>query len=100
MVLNPGDLSTKSEIGGHAELTIGTTANLWSPFTIGKSAILLQAGNTLQPGSKGGYFTEKSPKMLLLEWCQQEKRQKPRYKVMAAGAAGMKCKVRGRRAAC
>ena len=48
----------------------------------------------MQPGSKGGYFTEKSPKMLLLEWCQQQKRQKPRYKVMAAGAAGMRCKVR------
>lgn len=48
----------------------------------------------MQPGSKGGYFTEKSPKMLLLEWCQQQKRQKPRYKVMAAGAAGMKCKAR------
>lgn len=48
----------------------------------------------MQPGSKGGYFTERSPKMLLLEWCQQQKRQKPRYKVLAAGAAGMKCKVR------
>ena len=47
----------------------------------------------MQPGSKGGYFTEKSPKMLLLEWCQQQKRQKPRYKVMAAGAAGLRCKV-------
>lgn len=54
----------------------------------------LQNGGTLQPGSKGGYFTEKSPKMLLLEWCQQQKRQKPRYQVIAAGAIGLRCKVR------
>ena len=47
----------------------------------------------MQPGSKGGYYTEKSPKMLLLEWCQQQKRPKPRYKVLAAAANTMRCKV-------
>ena len=54
----------------------------------------LQKSNTLQPGSKGGYYTEKSPRMLLLEWCNQQKRPKPRYKVMAAAADTMRCKVR------
>ena len=57
------------------------------------SMLSLQNGSTLQPGSRGGYFTEKSPKMLLLEWCQQQKRQKPRYQVIAAGAIGLRCKV-------
>ncbi len=47
----------------------------------------------MQPGNKGGYYTEKSPKMLLLEWCQQQKRPKPRYKVLAAAANTMRCKV-------
>ena len=56
--------------------------------------VALQPVTTMQPGSKGGYYTEKSPKMLLLEWCQQQKRQKPRYKVMAAGAKALRCKVR------
>ena len=60
----------------------------------------LQPGTTMQPGSKGGYYTEKSPKMLLLEWCQQQNRQKPRYKVMAAGAKGLRCKVRPTQLAC
>lgn len=55
---------------------------------------LLQDAQTLQPGSKGGYYTEKSPKMLLLEWCTQQKRPKPRYKVIAAAADTLRCKVR------
>ncbi len=55
--------------------------------------MLLQTKSTMQPGSKGGYYTEKSPKMLLLEWCQQQKRPKPRYKVLAAAADTMRCKV-------
>ncbi|KAA6421632.1 MAG: putative ATP-dependent RNA helicase DHX57 [Trebouxia sp. A1-2] len=52
-----------------------------------------QTRNTMQPGSKGGYYTEKSPKLLLLEWCQQQKRPKPRYKVLAAAGNTMRCKV-------
>lgn len=70
------------------------TTNVLTAPMITWYMLSLQNGNTLQPGSKGGYFTEKSPKMLLLEWCQQQKRQKPRYKVMAAGAIGLRCKVR------
>lgn len=55
--------------------------------------MLLQGQSTMQPGSKGGYYTEKSPKMLLLEWCQQQKRPKPKYKVLAAAAGTMRCRV-------
>lgn len=45
-------------------------------------------------GAKAGYFTEKSPKMMLLEWCQQQKRPTPRYRSTAAdGAVAAKCKV-------
>ena len=39
-------------------------------------------------GSRGGYFTEKSPKMLLLEWCQSNSRGKPRYRAKAVGGGG------------
>ena len=47
----------------------------------------------MHPDSKSGYYTEKSPKTILLEWTQQQKRQKPRYKVMAAGVNFLRCKV-------
>ena len=43
-------------------------------------------------GSKGGFYDEKSPKLLLQEWCTREKRPKPRYKALPVeGAFG--CKV-------
>ena len=44
-------------------------------------------------GSKGGYFSEKSPKLLLHEWCLQQKRPKPRYKSLPDEAGGFRCKV-------
>lgn len=47
----------------------------------------------MQPGSKGGYFTDKSPKLLLLEWCQQQKRAKPRYKDLPQAGNLHKCRV-------
>jgi hypothetical protein len=34
-------------------------------------------------GSAGGYYTEKSPKLMLHEWCTQQKRPKPKYKAIA-----------------
>jgi hypothetical protein len=34
-------------------------------------------------GSAGGYYTEKSPKLMLHEWCTQQKRPKPKYKAVA-----------------
>lgn len=33
-------------------------------------------------GSAGGYYTEKSPKLMLHEWCTQQKRPKPKYKAV------------------
>lgn len=35
-------------------------------------------------GAKAGFYTEKSPKMLLHEWCMQKKRPTPRYRITAA----------------
>lgn len=34
-------------------------------------------------GSRGGFYTEKSPKLMLHEWCTQQKRPKPKYKAVA-----------------
>lgn len=33
-------------------------------------------------GSRGGYYSEKSPKLLLYEWCQRQKRPRPKFKVV------------------
>ena len=40
-------------------------------------------GKTMDVGAKAGFYTEKSPKMLLQEWCMQKKRPTPRYKITA-----------------
>lgn len=45
-------------------------------------------------GSKGGAWTLKSPKLLLLEWTQGQKRLKPRYKVLPQDGGKFGCKVR------
>ena len=52
----------------------------------------------LQPGSKAGFYTQKSPKMLLLEWTQQQKRLKPRYKTLRTDEGSFRCKVRAEQA--
>ena len=36
--------------------------------------------------SQGGYYSEKSPKLLLHEYCIANKRPRPKYKVLAAVA--------------
>ncbi len=41
-------------------------------------------GKTMDVGAKAGFYTEKSPKMLLHEWCMQKKRPTPRYRITAA----------------
>jgi hypothetical protein len=33
-------------------------------------------------GSRGGFYTEKSPKLLLHEWCAQQKRPRPKFKAV------------------
>lgn len=53
----------------------------------------LQGTKMMQPGSKGGYYTDKSPMLLLMEWCQQQKRAKPRYKDLPIAGDLHKCRV-------
>ena len=38
-------------------------------------------------GAQGAFVAEKTPKMLLADWCQQQKRPKPRIRVNANPAA-------------
>ncbi|KAF8055672.1 DHX57 [Scenedesmus sp. PABB004] len=42
---------------------------------------------TFDVGSRGGYYTEKSPKLMLHEWCGQAKRPRPKYKAVPVDAA-------------
>lgn len=44
-------------------------------------------------GSQGGAWTKKSPKLLLLEWTQAQKRSKPRYKALPEAEGKFRCKV-------
>ena len=57
---------------------------------------------TMDVGAKAGFYTEKSPKMLLHEWCIQKKRPTPRYRITAAeeGEEISKAKVQNVAAAC
>eukprot|EP00775_Hariotina_reticulata_P004412 gene4412-4665_t len=54
-------------------------------------------GRMFDVGSSGGFYTEKSPKLMLLEWCARQKRPKPKYKAVAQepdrGAAGFRARV-------
>ena len=45
--------------------------------------IVPMQGKTMDVGAKAGFYTEKSPKMLLQEWCIQKKRPTPRYRIIA-----------------
>ena len=42
---------------------------------------------TMDVGARGGFFDEKSPKLLLQEWCTRNKRPKPRYVPQQGGGA-------------
>lgn len=45
-------------------------------------------------GSKAGYYTSKSPKLQLLEWCQKDNKPNARYNARRAeGGDGWSCKV-------
>jgi ATP-dependent RNA helicase DHX57 len=39
-------------------------------------------------GARGGYFDEKSPKLLLQEWCTRNKRPRARYVTQGGGGSG------------
>ncbi len=53
-------------------------------------------------GAKAGFYTQKSPKMLLHEWCIQKKRPTPRYRIYGTeeGEEIIKAKVQYDLAAC
>eukprot|EP00884_Botryococcus_braunii_P007206 jgi/Botrbrau1/16487/Bobra.0142s0081.1 len=54
---------------------------------------LAQAGKMMDVGAKAGYYTEKSPKMMLQEWCTQQKRARPRYVLQKLDGGVFGCKV-------
>ena len=47
----------------------------------------------MEVGSRAGYYTSKSPKMILHEWCNRANRPKPRYKPIAMEDGQFRCKV-------
>ena len=47
----------------------------------------------MEVGSRAGYYTSKSPKMILHEWCNRANRPNPRYKAIATEDGRFRCKV-------
>ncbi len=50
-------------------------------------------GGMMEVGSRAGYYTSKSPKMILHEWCNRANRPKPRYKAITTEDGRFRCKV-------
>ena len=50
-------------------------------------------GAMMELGSRGGYFTSKSPKVMLQEWLQREKRPRARYQARPLEDGTYTCKV-------
>jgi hypothetical protein len=44
-------------------------------------------------GAGGGYYTQKTPKLLLHEWCLRAKRPKPRYKALPEADGTFRCRA-------
>ena len=66
------------------------------PLSVSNNAhTCLPQAKTMDVNARAGFYTEKSPKMLLHEWCIAQKRPTPRYRVTPADDAGgvMRCKV-------
>lgn len=53
----------------------------------------VQEERIMDIGSTGGNWSKKSPRLLLLEWTQAQKRPKPRYKVLPEANGTFRCKV-------
>ena len=53
-----------------------------------------EKGRMMEVGSSAGYYTSKSPQMILHEWCRRQNRPKPRYKVLPGDDGQFRCKVR------
>jgi hypothetical protein len=47
----------------------------------------------MEVGSRAGYYTSKSPKMILHEWCNRANLPKPRYKAIPMEDGCFRCKV-------
>lgn len=45
------------------------------------------ASKVMQVGSKAGYYTKKSPHLLLIEQCQIDKRPRPKIKVLVRASS-------------
>ena len=52
-----------------------------------------QGEKVMDIGSRGGGWTKKSPKLLLLEWTQSHEQPKPRFKTLPAENSKFRCKV-------
>ena len=48
----------------------------------------------MEVGSRAGFYTSKSPKMILHEWCNRAQRAKPRYKAIPTDDGRFRCKAR------
>lgn len=59
------------------------------------AAAALEKGRMMEVGSAAGYYTSKSPQMILHEWCRRQNRPKPRYKVLPDEDGRFRCKVGG-----
>lgn len=47
----------------------------------------------MEVGSSAGYYTSKSPQMILHEWCRRQGRPKPRYKALPTEDGRFRCRV-------
>ncbi len=47
----------------------------------------------MEVNSPAGYYTSKSPQMILHEWCRRQNRPKPRYKALPTEDGRFRCKV-------
>lgn len=50
----------------------------------------------MEVNSKAGFYTSKSPQMILHEWCRRQNRPKPRYKTLPTEDGRFRCRVHDR----
>jgi hypothetical protein len=88
MQAKPASSSNSSTAGGQPPL--GASSSGSSSTTKAGSSASAGAGSSssggssmFDVGSRAGFYTEKSPKLLLHEWCTQQKRPRPKFKAVA-----------------
>eukprot|EP00208_Stichococcus_sp_RCC1054_P007321 CAMPEP_0206144812 /NCGR_PEP_ID=MMETSP1473-20131121/25453_1 /ASSEMBLY_ACC=CAM_ASM_001109 /TAXON_ID=1461547 /ORGANISM="Stichococcus sp, Strain RCC1054" /LENGTH=226 /DNA_ID=CAMNT_0053540783 /DNA_START=230 /DNA_END=907 /DNA_ORIENTATION=+ len=52
-----------------------------------------EKGGMMEVNSKAGFYTSKSPQMILHEWCRRQNRPKPRYKTLPTEDGRFRCRV-------